>query len=574
MPSPGRDAFSADTVPPLGPPTRGAPTPDDIADELADHLASRTEELQARGKAAETAAAQALREFGDVNQVRRRLYWVHFGDQIMSQRWLFAAMGALVLAMAGLGWHQYRTAVLATTAIQEMSARLLTSLQNEGEAIIRVQDDEGKPLPGVTLDIAAAGPSPQLGNAVYSTKQTSDAQGVVHTGRVPRGSYVASFQLPGKPPEGVLWELKATCRFDIFSIERMTDATMVIPRLHDWHVTLQMPESVDTPRDAARLQGKWKTGASEVSILVSAPTDRVATIALPYGARARAHVTTASGSYTALLVTPETATIDSLSVMMEPANRANSDSPAPATDSAQPSPTSQSITDLQREVAALRNEGRAIIRVVDSRQHPVVGAKLTVRGANPSPQLSNATYRGEFVSDENGLVQTGSLVLGEYRVSYWQKYPGVTDDSDGSLTVEGDFSIFSVDRTVDVTFLIPTFRNTELTVLPPKLPEGWTIRGDSAIIRFKWATRGKRSVGASVSVPLSKRVRIGVPELAESATATVDAELRPPPGPQSQSLRDLRVGPMSISALLNQSNPTIQFEADKHFWKRMGVANP
>ena len=62
--------------------------------ELADHLASAAEELVRGGTPPEEARAVAQSQFGNVDQIVRRCWWIRKGDEVMTR-----VLGITLLAL-------------------------------------------------------------------------------------------------------------------------------------------------------------------------------------------------------------------------------------------------------------------------------------------------------------------------------------------------------------------------------------------------------------------------------------------------------------------------------------------
>lgn len=119
---------------------------EDIADEIADHLASRIEEETAHAGGHPDAArieAEAIRAFGDPQQIARELRNIHMGDWIMFQKIMVAALVVIVIGMAV-------TAYFSWSAAREQ-ARQLEGMNNQLTALVELQQT----APQRALDAAA-----------------------------------------------------------------------------------------------------------------------------------------------------------------------------------------------------------------------------------------------------------------------------------------------------------------------------------------------------------------------------------------------------------------------------------
>jgi len=75
----------------------------DITDELADHLSLSARDLQLEGHTAAEANQIAQQKLGDIATIRRRLWWIHQGDELMLRTALAIVCAILVVAVAALG---------------------------------------------------------------------------------------------------------------------------------------------------------------------------------------------------------------------------------------------------------------------------------------------------------------------------------------------------------------------------------------------------------------------------------------------------------------------------------------
>src|SRR4051812_32538013 len=75
----------------------------DIADELTDHLALSSRDLQLAGHSADESHQLAHQKLGDITAIRRRLWWIHKGDEFMQRAAFVIVLVVLILAVAALG---------------------------------------------------------------------------------------------------------------------------------------------------------------------------------------------------------------------------------------------------------------------------------------------------------------------------------------------------------------------------------------------------------------------------------------------------------------------------------------
>src|ERR1051325_2946932 len=86
---------------PLTPPGDHGQNADEIAAEIADHLATAEAALTKSGSAPEEARAAARKKFGDVEKIQKTCYWIQNGETIML-RWTLIALGSVLCILLGL----------------------------------------------------------------------------------------------------------------------------------------------------------------------------------------------------------------------------------------------------------------------------------------------------------------------------------------------------------------------------------------------------------------------------------------------------------------------------------------
>lgn len=104
----------------------------DITDELTDHLSLVSRDLQLAGHPPQEANQIAHHKFGDVAAIRRRLWWIQQGDEVMLRTAFAIVLVVLVLAVAALGiggWRISETMNELGATLAEVSAAQNASLQ-------------------------------------------------------------------------------------------------------------------------------------------------------------------------------------------------------------------------------------------------------------------------------------------------------------------------------------------------------------------------------------------------------------------------------------------------------------
>ena len=86
---------------PLIPPGDHGQTRDEIAAEIADHLAAAEADLTKRGVVAAEAREAARKKFGDVEKIQKTCYWIQNGETIML-RWTLVALASVLCILLGL----------------------------------------------------------------------------------------------------------------------------------------------------------------------------------------------------------------------------------------------------------------------------------------------------------------------------------------------------------------------------------------------------------------------------------------------------------------------------------------
>src|SRR3954471_21683772 len=99
---------------------------DEIAAEIADHLAAAEEELQNRGLAADRAREAARKKFGDVEKIKQTCYWIQNGETIML-RWTLVSLAAVLCILLGLSvFANWRTQTQLADQMGKLSEELRT----------------------------------------------------------------------------------------------------------------------------------------------------------------------------------------------------------------------------------------------------------------------------------------------------------------------------------------------------------------------------------------------------------------------------------------------------------------
>ena len=91
--------------------TRSVPTTDPVGRdqaEIADHLATSAERLQAQGIAQTEAQPESQEKFGDPQTISRRCYWIKQGDALMFRTAVIALLRSSAWPSANGSSPRYR----------------------------------------------------------------------------------------------------------------------------------------------------------------------------------------------------------------------------------------------------------------------------------------------------------------------------------------------------------------------------------------------------------------------------------------------------------------------------------
>jgi len=180
----------------------------DIADEIADHLACRVETEP--GDDATAAQTEAVRAFGDPTEIARELRTVHQGDLIMFQRLMVAALVVIVIGMALSTYFSWSATRAMSTQMVEVTretnrqfgelTKQLASLTGPRPAAqparLRIHCYTTPPeTPAAdfqvlveSLNLSSAKGGPVRGGS-FSSSYRTDSSGWIDTGPLPMGVY-------------------------------------------------------------------------------------------------------------------------------------------------------------------------------------------------------------------------------------------------------------------------------------------------------------------------------------------------------------------------------------------------
>lgn len=109
---------------------------EDIADEIADHLACHAEEEVAHRRDLDPAAAEAeaVHAFGDPDAIARELRTIHLGDWIMFQRIMVAALVVIVIGIAVTAYFSWSAAHQQGQQLAKMNEQLTSLIKLQESA--------------------------------------------------------------------------------------------------------------------------------------------------------------------------------------------------------------------------------------------------------------------------------------------------------------------------------------------------------------------------------------------------------------------------------------------------------
>src|SRR4029079_9928920 len=105
---------------------------DQLAAEIADHLAAAADDLVRRGEAEDQAARMAIARFGDVARIKRQCWWIHNGEDVMFRTAGIVLLSLLTIGVAVVGfggWQLQRNLASRTEELSGQLASLTTTQQ-------------------------------------------------------------------------------------------------------------------------------------------------------------------------------------------------------------------------------------------------------------------------------------------------------------------------------------------------------------------------------------------------------------------------------------------------------------
>ena len=193
---------------PLNPPSDRGQSRDEIAAEIADHLAAAEAELTKRGVAADEARATARQKFGDVEKIQKTCYWIQNGETIML-RWTLIALASVLCVLLGLSvlgnWH---TQSQLADEMGKLSAELkaLAAAKQTPSPVPQPPEITGviyagskdKPVAGASVAVLRA-------DCTVVRRVVCDKSGIYRSGPLEPGDYCITSPIIGDLPKNADW---------------------------------------------------------------------------------------------------------------------------------------------------------------------------------------------------------------------------------------------------------------------------------------------------------------------------------------------------------------------------------
>jgi hypothetical protein len=175
-----------------------------LAAEIADHLAAAADDLVRRGQAEDEATRAALARFGDVARIKRQCWWIHNGEDVMFRTAGIALLSLLTIGVAVVGFGGWQLQRNLASRTEELSGQL-ASLAATQEAMLAQQrppeitgraylGDPSKPAKDVEIQVFRFSEEPQANSGmrvsgVVTRRLRTDAQGHFDSGILQSGEY-------------------------------------------------------------------------------------------------------------------------------------------------------------------------------------------------------------------------------------------------------------------------------------------------------------------------------------------------------------------------------------------------
>lgn len=270
---------------PGGPPPRPAgpndeSLQDDLAAEIADHLASAETALLRKGHSPIDAAQLARAHFGDIARIVRQCRWIQQGDQIMIRALTIALLALLTLTVAALTFAGFQAQRTFTTRMDRVSEQLAKLAETQSTVVAQQEQqlpvsisglaylgDRSRPAAGAKLTLYQG--SPPSGKEEGCTAMRvleADAAGAFRSGPLPTGVYFVVARLldtQGTPVQSAYYIQSKPLNL----YEANQKGTLELDLLANCRVTLVLaqpiPSRVDADDRAADLNFDFYVGPPE-----------------------------------------------------------------------------------------------------------------------------------------------------------------------------------------------------------------------------------------------------------------------------------------------------------------------
>ena len=186
-----------------------------LAAEIADHLAAAADDLVRRGEAEDQAARMAIARFGDVARIKRQCWWIHNGEDVMFRTAGIVLLCLLTIGVAVVGFGGWQLQRNLASRTEELSGQL-AALAATQEAMLAQQrppeitgraylGDPSKPAKDVEIQVFRFSDEPpsnmgMQASGVVMRRLRTDALGHFDSGILQSGEYC--LLAPLVDPEG------------------------------------------------------------------------------------------------------------------------------------------------------------------------------------------------------------------------------------------------------------------------------------------------------------------------------------------------------------------------------------
>jgi hypothetical protein len=176
-----------------------------LAAEIADHLAAAAGEMVRRGKPEDEAARLALAQFGDVAKVKRQCWWIHNGEDVMFRTAGIALLSLLTIGVTVVGFGGWQLQRNLASRTEELSEQLATLTATQQAMLVQQRPpeitgsaylgDPSKPAKDVEIQVFRFSEEPPnngmgaIASGVVARRLRTDALGHFDSGILQSGTY-------------------------------------------------------------------------------------------------------------------------------------------------------------------------------------------------------------------------------------------------------------------------------------------------------------------------------------------------------------------------------------------------